>query len=95
MKIWRAALAVLFAGLTAAPYAAEASTDEELIKLCIAETLAREGQDTSGGSPKIVGSAVSGTTQQQIVSVQLALAEGRLLNGRCIIRNGKVFDFKN
>jgi hypothetical protein len=94
MKFSSAALAlILFASATIL-HATGVATDGELIKLCIAETLSRDGQDNSGGSPKLVSSNVTRAPEQQIVNVQVSVAEGRLLSGRCVVRDGKIFDFK-
>ena len=70
MKFSSAALAlILFASATIL-HATGVATDGELIKLCIAETLSRDGQDNSGGSPKLVSSNVTRAPEQQIVNVQ-------------------------
>jgi hypothetical protein len=90
-----AAILLILACAIEVPPAAAQPSDDELIKLCVAEVLSQEGQDTSGGAPKIVSSEVTRAPNQEVVQVQLTLAEGRLLGGRCVIRNGKIFDFRS
>jgi len=89
------AIALVFLASPTKLLAAAAITDEELVKLCIAETLFRDGEDQSGGSTQLVSSNVTRSPEQQIVTVEVSIAEGRVLSGRCIVRNDKIFDFRN
>lgn len=91
----RAIAAFVVCSCSAAAAAAETPSDEELIQLCIAEIESREGPDASQGTPSVVSSDVTRTEQQQVVHVQLSYSEGRLIGGRCVIRDGEVYDFKD
>lgn len=64
-------------------------------------SLLRRSKDQAGRpahevqeNTEVVFSHVERTDLQQVVDVQVTEAEGRRVAGRCIVRNGKVFDYK-
>lgn len=91
----RAITAFVLCACSVGAVAAEPPSDEALIELCIAEIESREGPDASQGTPTVASADVAREELQQVVHVQLSYSEGRVVGGRCIIRDGQVFDFKD
>jgi hypothetical protein len=89
----RLAVPILCALLIPGAYAAEQG-DKQLIDLCVNELKARQPPEEVQGNTQLVDSSVQRLERQIEVRVQVTEAEGRSLTGRCIIRNGKVFDFR-
>ncbi|MBV9653075.1 MAG: hypothetical protein JOZ42_00790 [Acetobacteraceae bacterium] len=85
MLAWAAALPIAAAVAQPAP-------DEKLVALCMEELKSRQ---SAGENAELVSSGVERGEKQQIVSLQVTEAEGRPVTARCVIRNGKVFDFKS
>lgn len=80
--------------LSVAPaYAADLS-DDQLIALCQGELKSRQPPGEVQSNTELVGSHVDRSEKQAVVDIQVTEAEGRRVTGRCIVRNGKVFDFK-
>ncbi len=73
--------------------AAEVS-DPDLVKLCVDELKSRQPPSEVQENTEVVFSHVERTDLQQVVDVQVTEAEGRRVAGRCIVRSGKVFDYK-
>ncbi len=90
-------LPMIFAGALVAAGQARAAdpplSDQALIKLCLDEIASRQPQGENPGEPHIARSAITRGDKQDEVALDLAYAEGRPLSARCIIRNGKVFDY--
>lgn len=78
---------------TQAAIAAELS-DTDLVRLCADEIKSRQPPGEVQENSEVVASHVERAERQQVVDVQVTEAEGRPVAGRCIIRNGKIFDFK-
>lgn len=68
--------------------------DPDLVKLCVDELKSRQSPSEVQENTEVVFSHVERTDLQQVVDVQVTEAEGRRVAGRCIVRNGKVFDYK-
>jgi hypothetical protein len=79
--------------LTPFARAAEMS-DSDLVKRCVEELKSRQPSNEVQENTELVASHIERTERQQVVDVQVTEAEGRRVAGRCIIRNGKVFDYK-
>ena len=69
-------------------------SDPDLVKLCVEELKSRQPGNEVQQNAEVVASHVERSERQQVVDVQVTEAEGRPVAGRCIVRNGKVFDYK-
>ena len=69
--------------------------DAVLIQLCQDELKSRQPAGEVQSNTELVGSHIEQNDSRAIVDIQVTEAEGRRVTGRCIIRNGKVFDFKD
>ena len=89
-------LAIVAALLLAAHVAHAADTsDAGLVALCQEELKSRQPAAEVQANTELVSSHVERTEKQAVVDIQVTEAEGRRVTGRCIVRNGKVFDFKD
>ena len=68
-------------------------SDDALVKLCIDEIASRQPQGQDHGTPNVARKDIKRSDRQDEVTLDLSYAEGRPVHGRCIIRNGKIFDF--
>jgi hypothetical protein len=84
----------LLAALAAGPAAAEPLSDDALVKLCLDEIASRQPEGQDHGAPKIGRQDIKRSDKQDEVTLDLSYAEGRPVHGRCIIRNGKLFDYR-
>jgi hypothetical protein len=69
-------------------------SDPDLVNLCVEELKSRQPANEVQENTEVVASHVERTEREQVVDVQVTEAEGRRVAGRCIVRNGKVFDYK-
>ena len=69
-------------------------TDGELVAMCQEELKSRQPEAEVQSNTELVSSHVDRLERQIVVDIQVTEAEGRRVTGRCIVRNGKVFDFK-
>lgn len=93
MKFTATFLACLLASV-ASPVQAAEMTDPELITLCQEELKSRQPEAEVQSNTELVASHVERLERQIVVDIQVTEAEGRRVTGKCIVRNGKVFDFK-
>ncbi len=94
MKLVIAALVSWMLVTLALPARAADMTDGELITLCQEELKARQPEAEVQSNTELVSSHVERSDRQIVVDIQVTEAEGRRVTGKCIVRNGKVFDFK-
>lgn len=94
MKLMMTALGCWLLVSTAPQARAADMTDGELIKMCQEELKSRQPEAEVQSNTELVSSHVDRLERQIVVDIQVTEAEGRRVTGKCIVRNGKVFDFK-
>ena len=87
-------LGAALAALASLPSRAAPLADDALLKICLDEFASREPEGEDHGAPKIARQEIKRGDKQDEVTLDLSYAEGRPVHGRCIIRDGKVFDFR-
>jgi len=87
-------LPLLLLTTAATPARAAPLSDAALLKLCLDEVGSRQPEGEDHGAPKIARQEIKRGEKQDEVTLDLSYAEGRPVHGRCIIRDGKVFDFR-
>lgn len=93
------ALFFIVLALAAPVRAADAPSDQDLVESCALELLDRQappGQPAGADHHHTVSSSTvqRGDAGAATVTVALTSGEGRLVQGTCIIRNGKIFDVR-
>jgi hypothetical protein len=88
-----AALAITVLASAPAHAAGPPLSDDALVKLCLDEILSRQPEGETPGPPHIARKQITRSEKQDEVALDLALAEGRPLSARCIVRDGKIFDY--
>lgn len=94
MAFAKTTLVCLLMAATMMPVAAADMTDGDLIAMCQEELKSRQPAAEVQSNTELVGSHVERLERQTVVDIQVTEAEGRRVTGKCIVRNGKVFDFK-
>ena len=94
MKFTITALGCCLLVAAAPPARAADMTDAELITMCQEELKSRQPPAEVQSNTELVSSHVDRLERQIVVDIQVTEAEGRRVTGKCIVRNGKVFDFK-
>ncbi|HTW28545.1 MAG TPA: hypothetical protein VME92_15570 [Acetobacteraceae bacterium] len=89
------ALAMGLMMLTVTVARAAEPSDAALVALCLAELKSRQPPDEVQSNTRITTAHIERSARQQVVDIQGTEAEGRPVGGRCIVRNGRVFDFRD